>query len=193
VKYLSIDIESTGLDQDCHMIEFAMVPFDSEKGLEETLAREYLITCPSFDSLRPKLNSWVAENMSELIMRAHSSGMPLASFKSQFTEYLESSEVKSYFGDDPIVIFGKSLNAIDLPFLNRDLGWEFMRKYFSHRTCDLSCIGYALVDLGTLPIGCEGGSSLMNYFNMGDVAHTALEDAKNTAIMYLKILEKFSC
>jgi hypothetical protein len=26
---------------------------------------------------------------------------------------------------------------------------------------------------------------------MGSVAHTALEDAKNTAIMYLKLLDKY--
>ena len=40
-------------------------------------------------------------------------------------------------------------------------------------------------------MGMDSGSNLMNYLNMGEVAHTALEDAKNTAIMYLKLLDKF--
>ena len=83
------------------------------------------------------------------------------------------------------------MTAIDLPFMTRDLGWEFMRKYFHHRNLDLSGVGYSLIDLGMLPMGMDSGSNMMNYLNMGEVAHTALEDAKNTAIMYLKLLDKF--
>jgi len=30
----------------------------------------------------------------------------------------------------------------------------------------------------------------MRYLGFGAVAHTALEDARNTALMYLKIIEK---
>ena len=82
------------------------------------------------------------------------------------------------------------MSAIDLPFLNRDLGWEFMRKYFQHRQLDLSGLAYGLMDLGLLPAGMESGSGLMRYLGLGHVAHTALEDARNTAIMYFKIIEK---
>lgn len=192
MKYLSIDLEATGLAENCQIIEFAMIPFDTKlKRLEDSLARSVYIHCPSFEDLRDTLDPWVREHNEKIIRKAHSEGLMLSEFREYLRKYLESPEVRSYFGHQKIVLFGKSMTAIDLPFLNRDLGWEFMRKYFHHRNLDLSCIGYALIDLGHLAMGMDSGSNLMNYLNMGEVAHTALEDAKNTAIMYLKLLDKF--
>jgi oligoribonuclease (3'-5' exoribonuclease) len=192
MKYLSIDIEATGLGENCQIIEFAMIPFDTQlKRLEDSLARSVYIHCPSFEDLRNSLDPWVREHNEKIIRKAHSEGLMLSEFREFLRKYLEGPEVRAYFGNQKIVLFGKSMTAIDLPFLNRDLGWEFMRKYFHHRNLDLSGIGYSLIDLGLLPMGMDSGSNLMNYLNMGEVAHTALEDAKNTAIMYLKLLDKF--
>ena len=103
---------------------------------------------------------------------------------------MESAEIKKFFDNEKVVLFGKSLNAIDLPFLTRDLGWDYMRKYFQHRVHDLSSVAYNLIDLGFLPPGSESGSQMMNDLGMGEVAHTALADAKNTALMYFKLLDK---
>jgi len=192
MKYLSIDIEATGLGENCQIIEFAMIPFDTKlKRLEEGLAKSFYIHCPSFEDLKESLDPWVREHNEKIIRKAHAEGLLMSEFKETLKKYLESSEVKTYFENQKIVLFGKSMTAIDLPFLNRDLGWDFMRKYFHHRNLDLSGIGYALIDLGLLPMGMDSGSNLMNYLNMGEVAHTALEDAKNTAIMYLKLIDKF--
>ncbi len=192
MKYLSIDIEATGLAENCQIIEFAMVPFDTQlKRLEDSLARTMYIHCPSFEDLRDSLDPWVREHNEKIIRKAHTEGMMMSEFKEYLRKYLESPEVRQYFGSQKVVLFGKSMSAIDLPFLNRDLGWDFMRKYFHHRNLDLSGFGYSLIDMGLLPMGMDSGSNMMNYLNMGDVAHTALEDAKNTAIMYLKLLDKF--
>jgi DNA polymerase III epsilon subunit-like protein len=38
-------------------------------------------------------------------------------------------------------------------------------------------------------VGYDSGTPLMNYFGMGEVAHTALEDAVNTAKLYMKLLD----
>lgn len=192
MKYLSIDLEATGLGENCQIIEFAMIPFDTQfKRLEEPLARTTYIHCPSFEDLKPSLDPWVRDHNEKIIRKAHSEGLMLSEFKVWLQTYLESKEVRDYFQTQKIVLFGKSMNAIDLPFMNRDLGWEFMRKYFHHRILDLSSIGYGMVDLGNLPQGMDSGTNLMNHLGMGEVAHTALEDAKNTAIMYLKLLDKF--
>lgn len=192
MKYLSIDIEATGLGENCQIIEFAMIPFDTKlKRLEESLAKSFYIHCPSFEDLKESLDPWVREHNEKIIRKAHAEGLLMSEFKETLKKYLESSEVKTYFENQKIVLFGKSMTAIDLPFLNRDLGWDFMRKYFHHRNLDLSGVGYALIDLGLLPMGMDSGSNLMNYLNMGEVAHTALEDAKNTVIMYLKLIDKF--
>jgi len=191
MRYLSIDIEATGLAENCLMIEFAMIPFDAQTGvLEESLARTTFIKCPSFEELKPTLDPWVVEHNETLIRRAHAEGLPMSEFRQMMTTYLESPQVKAYFNQQKITLFGKSMSAIDLPFMNRDLGWDFMRKYFQHRQLDLSGLCYGLMDLGLLAPGMESGSALMRYLGMGTVAHTALEDARNTALMYVKIIEK---
>lgn len=190
MRYLSFDIEATGLEEHDLMIEFAAVPFCTEKKvIEEELSFHYFIKCPSFEELKPKLNQWVIDHNKELIERAHSEGLEISKFKDKFSEYLNSKDVQSYFGEEKITLFGKSMSAIDLPFLNRDLGWDFMRSHFVHRQLDLSAVTYALIDLKMLPEKCTSGSELMKHFSMGDVAHTALEDAINTAKLYLKILD----
>ncbi len=192
MKYLSIDLEATGLGEDCQIIEFAMIPFDTQfKRLEDSLARSVYVHCPSFEELRPTLDPWVVEHNEKIIRKAHNDGLTQNEFREYLKNYLESREVREYFGTQKIVLFGKSMSAIDLPFMTRDLGWEFMRRYFHHRNLDLSSLGYGLIDLGLLAQGMDSGTNLMNHLGMGAVAHTALEDAKNTAIMYLKLLDKF--
>lgn len=194
MKYLSFDIEATGLAEDDLIIEFALIPFDTETGkLEESLSWHTYVSCPSFEELKPRLDQWVIDHNKELIDKAHTDGIGLSEFKNEFEAWLTSDEVKEYFKDQPIqkiILFGKSLNAIDLPFLNRDLGWNFMREYFHHQVLDLSSTVISLVDMGKLPNECLSGSGLMKHVGMGDVAHTALEDAVNTAKIYLKLLGK---
>ncbi|ATH08046.1 hypothetical protein BIY24_08800 [Halobacteriovorax marinus] len=193
MKYLSFDIEATGLAEDDLIIEFGMVPFCAETGeIAHELQRNWYIKCPSFEELKPKLDQWVIDHNEELISKAHAQGEELSKFKEILTEYLESEEVINYFGKsdkDKIILFGKSMNAIDLPFLNRDLGWDFMRKHFHHQVLDLSSVVIGLCDMKLLPNECQSGSGLMKYFKMGDVAHTALEDAVNTAKLYLMIMD----
>ena len=193
MKYLSFDIEATGLAEHDLIIEFGMVPFCTEaQSLKKELTKHFFIKCPAFEELSPKLDPWVREHNKTLIEKAHQEGISLEVFKSELISYLESDLYKNYFNmpeGKKVTLFGKSLNAIDLPFLNRDLGWEFMRKYFNHQVLDLSSFIMGQVDLGKLPENCSSGSGLINYLEMGEVAHTALEDAENTALMYLKLLK----
>ncbi len=190
MKYLSFDLEATGLEEDALIIEFAMVPFCAKtKTIETSLAREFYVKCPPFELLEPHLNPWVKENNKTLIIKANKEGVSQEKFKQILEEYLESDEIKKYFGDEKIVLFGKSISAIDLPFLNRDLGWEWMNKHFHHRNLDLSCFCLGLIDMGVLEKGMDSGNSLMEKFKMGAVAHTALDDSINTAKLYFKLLE----
>lgn len=192
MKYLSIDIEATGLKEDCYIIEFGMVPFDASTGkIEYDLAMGFYVKCPAFDELKDNLDPWIIENMEALIKTASKSGKSIHEFKQTLDQYLDDEKVKEYFGNNKIVLFGKSMNAIDLPFLSRDLGWDWMRKRFHFRTMDLSSYTYGMIDMKLLPAGADSGSELMKLLGMGEVEHTALEDAINTAKMYLKLLELY--
>lgn len=178
MKYLSFDLEATGLEEDALIIEFAMVPFCTiTKEIEDSLSKQFYIKCPSFEELKPNLNPWVIENNKELIDKAHKDGINPEDFKSIMENYLKSKDVMDYFGNDKIMLFGKSISAIDLPFLNRDLGWEWMNKHFHHRNQDLSSFCLGLIDMNKLEKGMDSGSKLMEKYEMGDVCHTALEDA----------------
>ncbi len=190
MNYLSFDIEATGLDENDYIIEFACVPFSTtDNKIYKEHSFHHFIKCPSFEELKPNLNEWVIEHNEELIIKAHESGLPILDFKEKLSQYLASPEIKNLFNNKKITLFGKSMAAIDLPFLNRDLGWEYMRKYFEHRQLDLSAIAYGLIDMSIIPNECESGSFLMKHLGLGEVEHTALEDAINTADMYLKLLD----
>ncbi len=193
MKYLSIDIEATGLMPEDLIIEFAAVPFCSkESKIEDKLTFHHYIKCPSFEELRPNLNPWVIDHNKKLIEKSHAEGITLESFREGLAAYLTSEKIINYFGkNNQITLFGKSLSAIDLPFLSRDLGHEFMRNHFQHRQLDLTSVAYQLIDMNYIPEECSSGTGLMKFLKMGDVCHTALEDALNTAKMYLKILELF--
>ncbi|HAZ12516.1 MAG: hypothetical protein A2X86_19860 [Bdellovibrionales bacterium GWA2_49_15] len=192
MRYLSIDLEATGLREHDSIIEFAMAPFcTKDKTIATPLCRSVYVKCESFESLKPTLDPWVIEHNEALIKRAHCDGLSLPDLQKFLVDYLTSPAVTSYFGTQTgqkIILLGKSMNALDLPFLNRDLGWEFMRKYFHHQVLDLSSVVRAFVDKGLLPPETVSGSALMKHLKMGDVAHTALEDAMNVAKIYLKLL-----
>ena len=53
-----------------------------------------------------------------------------------------------------------------------------MREYFSHQQLDLSSIVLSLIDQEKIPNDCSSGSKLMSYLEMGEVCHTAMEDAE---------------
>ena len=193
MKYLSIDLEATGLGENDLIIEFAAIPFDAKTlEINHDLSFHHYLQCPSFEQLRPVLSPWIIEHNEKLIRTAHEKGISLMQFRDGLRQYLENPAMSKYLGKGPYTLFGKSLSAIDLPFLNRDLGYDFMRKHFVHRQLDLSCFVYGLVDMGHLAPEMVSGSELMKFLGMGEVAHNALDDSVNTAKMYFELLKRFS-
>ena len=192
MRYLSIDIEATGLNEKDYIIEFAMVPVCTDTNtVEKSLGFHRFVKCPTFEELRPNLDEWVINHNKDLIIKANQTGVELNTFKKDIEHFLNKIEIREFFNypDHKIIILGKSLNAIDLPFLNRDLGWHFMRTHFHHQVLDVSSVVFKMIDNNQIPIECKSGSYLSSYLNLGDVDHTALEDAIKTAEIYLKLLE----
>lgn len=190
-KYLSIDTEATGLEENCLMIQLAFVPVDTEKRIiEESLGKEILIHCPSFEELKPGLNQWVLDHNEGLIRDAHTNGLSARSLVETVTNYLESEPVKKFFNYERMPLLGKSMSALDMPLLTRYFGRPFMEKYFHHHTLDVTCVARGLVDAGVLPTGTQGTTKLMRYFNIrNDATHTALNDAVDMGKIYFGLLD----
>ena len=193
-RYLSIDIESTGLEDDAIIIEFGAVPVDAKTGIaHKEMAFHSFLKCPSFEDLKKagRLSDWVIENNETLIRTANEKGVDHATFLSNIDQYFNSAEIKEFFSGKQPVVMGKSLTGIDIPFLIRDFGRkEFVQKYFYHRTVDISSVASAAVDAGKLPEGCTSSQKLAQHFGLGDdVAHTSIEDAIDVFKMYLGLLK----
>jgi oligoribonuclease (3'-5' exoribonuclease) len=190
-KYLSIDTEATGLEEDTHLIQLAFVPVDPERGIiGDEMGWETLVKCPSFEELKPRLNPWVIEHNEGLIRNAHAGGIEPSALKAAVQSYMERDAVKQFFGGDRPPFLGKSLSALDIPLMQRYLGRTFMDKYFHHHTLDVTCIARAMVDGGLLPKGCESTTKLLTHFQIRELSnHTALSDAHDMAVVYLKLLE----
>lgn len=196
MTYLSIDLEATGLNEKDHIIEFAAFPFNPysfRTDIPKNLIFHHPIWCPSFKELESGLDPWIIKNNKKLIENANSNGLKNKEFRDSFESYLNQKELQDLFkreDGEKILLFGKSMAALDLPFLNRDLGWDFMRKYFSHRHHDLSSVVMGFIDAKVLPADCIKGSVLSKYLLNIDVAHNALDDAINCANMYSKLILK---
>jgi len=195
MRYLSFDLEATGLMDKDLIIEIAFVPIDAAtRTIEKECAFHRYVKCPTFEELKPNLNEWVIKNNKTLIETANQKGLTISELKAELSHYLTSPPIQSYFASNPdkkIILFGKSVNALDFPLLNRDLGREYLQQYFSHRTLDVTTSTMTLIDNGKLPADCMSGSKLMAYFKLGDVAHNAVDDAVNTAILYFNLLTLF--
>lgn len=189
-KYLSIDTEATGLKEDCFLIQLAFVPVDTDtESVKLEMGRETLVKCPSFETLRPSLNSWVVKHNREMIERAHAEGIPMDEVRAWVQQYLEWEPVREFFADERPVFLGKSLSALDIPLMKRYLGEEFMAKRFHHHTADVTSAARLLVDAGVLPPGTASGSKLLGFLQISDnVAHTALADAVDMAEAYIRLV-----
>ena len=190
-KYLSIDTEATGLEENCQMIQLAFVPVDSQsRTVAEELGTEILIWCPSFEELKPTLNEWVLQHNEDLIRRANAQGVKPSELSQIVSKYMERPEIKKFFNGDRPPLLGKSMSALDIPLLHRYFGRTFMEKYFHHHTLDVTCLARGFVDAGLLPPGTQGTSKLMKHFGIRDDAtHTALNDAVDMGKIYFKLLD----
>ncbi|MEK6625405.1 MAG: hypothetical protein AABY86_10575, partial [Bdellovibrionota bacterium] len=94
MRYLSIDLEATGLREHDSIIEFAMAPFCTiDKTIATTLCRSVYVKCESFDSLKSTLDPWVIEHNEKLIRCAHSEGLSLIDLQKFLFDYLTSPEI----------------------------------------------------------------------------------------------------
>lgn len=112
-KYLSIDIESTGLEDWAYIVEFGAVPVCTKtRTIRTDLSFHSFLSCPSFEELSPKINEWVKKNNESLIRTAHEKGISKEDFIKIFDEYMKSDAIVSFFEGEKPLTWPKSLSNI---------------------------------------------------------------------------------
>ena len=97
MKYLSIDIEATGLREKDFIIEFAAIAFDTNDGkIYDHLSYHTLVQCPSYQVIEPQLDDWVKKHNKVLIDDAHNKGKSLIDWKNSFEAFLKREDVKQF-------------------------------------------------------------------------------------------------
>ena len=190
MRVLALDVETTGLQRDSHLIEFAMVCVDiTERKIYKDMSYETLVKCPSYETLEPVLCNFVKNHNKNLIKEAHFDGLSPEDLKSEILDFLHSDKVTEFFGNKPPKLFGKSLCGVDIPMLNLYFGSDFFRRNFSHVTLDLSSVAIFTSELD----GVKTTSSrelAKKYLGKDDVDHTALEDCYDCADILFKMLDE---
>lgn len=186
MKYVSVDIETTGLDADrCQIIEFGAVIDEindhnrADPGLLKPV--ESLPSCHFYVSSPTYRGEPYALSMHPEIFRriaTHEEGfvyVPEDCLARCFADWLESNGFEANL-DDPIVFTaaGKNFSSFDNNFLNKLPGWGQIVKAH-HRVIDPAMFFWRPFT----DTGIPNSQTCMERAGIeGEVDHTALEDAK---------------
>lgn len=159
MKYLSIDLETTGLDTDkCQVIEIAMVLEDTEKNVP-------VAELPYFHRLvwhATIVGEWKALDMNrEILEKAQSKGVLSDDVWEHVCRWLRGQGINAV---DRVTVAGKNVAGFDLQFFP-----AWVRKYFKHR----------VIDPGSVFMNWEKGPLSLGELLGRDVAHNALDDARD--------------
>lgn len=180
MKYISIDIETAGLNRSCSLLEFGAVADDllCQKPLEELprfhayIVNDLILGEPYALAMHHKILSRISNR--ELPY----SYIPLQNLARDFWHFLVMNGYHP--GNDnkiKITVAGKNFGFFDRDWLEKELSSHIT---FHHRSLDPAMLYLQPGDLGPLSSReCMERAGLL-----GEVAHTAVEDA----LMVVKLL-----
>lgn len=182
MKYLSLDIETTGLSFNCDILEIGCIVEDTKKKLPynelpkyRALFKHSQITGELFAL---KINSKLIE---ELCSNSEDCDIfqDYKDFGTNFRRFLLDN-----FGANKIVLAGKNVSGFDLPFMKAKLAGCCTNNYFSHRIID---VGSLYIDWNK-DLEIPNLKECKNRANLtGEVSHTSLGDAFDV----IQLLRKF--
>ena len=169
MKYISLDIETTGLNPDtCQILEVGAI-------LEDTAKKRVRNQCPSFHAILDHQiisgEPYALQLNQKLLNVISTKSLPFTKPKElacDFSEWLLSNGITK-----PITVAGKNAVKLDIPFLDRLPGFNAWSK-FHHRVLDPSSLFVNFDADEYLPSSesCKSRAGIS-----GPVVHTALDDA----------------
>lgn len=162
MKYVSLDLETTGLDKECAVIEVAVVLEDTDNPsvpVEDLPHRSWLV--------RPAqmfFANWIAMEMNhELLKEAHEKGVDAARVWSDLESTLHGWGFDTQNRGN---LAGKNVAGFDRKFLPPEID-----RYFHHRCIDP---GSVMIDWSRARV-----PGMHDLLGEGNVSHRALDDARD--------------
>lgn len=167
-SYISIDIESTGLDADVHQIlEFAAVLWVNDGPVEDQPYVNFVVD-PRIEGEKYIVGDPYALQMNHRLITkiVEGEGRAISFVMSRLKQLLHTYGISP---ENPIAIIGQNFGKMDFQFLRRVEDWP--ANYFSHRFFDVS----------TIAATRDGMQSAANILDIPDIEgdkHEALYDAR---------------
>ncbi len=164
--YLSIDIETTGLDlQKANVLEIAAVFDDGVSKVEDLLVFHELVAPQD-----TYYELYAMSMHSELLIELRSNALfSIETVGSRFDRFIEEIALKYPEVKFPLTIAGKNASGFDLPIL-KNKGFPIL---YSHRVIDVGSVYFS--DFGYVPSLNE----INEKIGYEPVKHRALDDAYN--------------
>jgi DNA polymerase III epsilon subunit-like protein len=187
MKYVSIDIETTGLDfQKCDIIQFAAViddlserePIKELPKLNVYFTKDHYVGEPIALSMHSDIFKKIAlarKNKVEYDEVSESHFANIEDLPSIFRNFLTKNGIEENIRTGAIVInvAGKNIGGFDIPFLKEKIkDWE--QVYFRQRVLDPSILYMNIETDKEIP---DSKTCMERAGIKGAVSHTALEDA----------------
>ena len=163
-KYISLDIETTGLDpNEDQIVEIGMIVDNLESPVSELPSLRLLLKREKYSG-----NAFALSMNHKIILEASREGVSRYEAKTQMIQFIEK-----YFRDGRITVGGKNLAGFDIPFLKNEfpevVGW------FKHRVLDIGPMFYQLGDTQVPDLKtCLERSKIHK-----NIEHDALADAED--------------
>lgn len=180
VKYIVIDIETTGLDPErCQILEVAMVAEDLVTPVDELPALNIRVKHPSYfgDREALKMNERLIQEIEADSLLIDDEGFVNLTRRRNY-EYLDSTDIRTWLvsahaGSERAVACGKNVAGFDLPFMKHNC--HSISGMFIHRVLDPGTLYYdPAIDVRPPSLAqCLERAGLPS-----DVKHTALADCK---------------
>jgi DNA polymerase III alpha subunit (gram-positive type) len=190
INYVSIDLETTGLNPDyCQILEFGAVIYDGSKYLDDLpIFAAYIINEPVVgDTYALQMNSAILKHIALKDANWSHHYLKPEELAPRFRGFLENNGLGS---KDKITIAGKNYGTFDARFLEKMPGWNDIIAW-RHRILDPGMLywnqevdGYVVPDMKTCQLRAEMPPI---------VQHNAIDDAIDVIKLIQKYIERKKC
>lgn len=174
--YLSVDLETTGLDMKSAILEIAFVLDDGKSPVDQLEKHSYVIQHNSFTHAEPyalnmnaALIKQIAEKKDTVSLEFALKQLEIALTDLSYKCQKYDEETKAWRIDRKVCIAGKNVASFDIPLLRAN---GFTSSLISHRTIDTGSMYFK--DFGGV-IPSQG--EINKLIGREEVSHRALDDA----------------